>query len=186
MGPKPDNGKKLHIFWWQHLLSSSYAPRIAWDEYTATVNKFTYIWRTFQYKMYLFNFFWLVCGFIRVHDICGAPGPMLDRSSSSACHPSTSFCWRLQGKSSLPLHLLLMFDPCTAHFMHRLLFPPYTWSWYDPPLFADFSCVKASPANTCIRMGRLFRSFCFDLAQKRMDGAASFCPNSAKGRVSTS
>ena len=105
---------------------------------------------TFEYTMYVFV---LVGLWTHQFMTCDAPGPMLDRSSSSACHSSTSFCSRLQKKaasrcisSSCSIHATPTF--CTFSY-----FPPHTpGSSYDHPLFAYFSCVNL--LRICIRMGR--------------------------------
>ena len=94
---------------------------------------------TFEYTMYVFV---LVGLWTHQFMTCDAPGPMLDRSSSSACHSSTSFCSRLQKKaasrcisSSCSIHAPPTF--CTFSY-----FPPHTWAV-------------------------LFLSFCSDLTQEK-------------------
>ena len=133
----------------------SYAPRIA-SQYMCVVHRYSWSISLCTTHIWIHNV--RVC-FGRavdssIHDIwCDAPGPMLDRSSSSACHSSTSFCSRLQKKaasrcisSSCSIHATPTF--CTFSY-----FPPHTpGSSYDHPLFAYFSCVNL--LRICIRMGR--------------------------------
>ena len=113
---------------------------------------------TFEYTMYVFV---LVGLWTHQFMTCDAPGPMLDRSSSSACQSSTSFCSSYRKK-----------QPPVAS-------PPHVRSM-QRPLFAHSPIFLLTPGQCCSYLSVPTSR------RKRMDGSCISLPKFRKRRVSTS
>ena len=103
---------------------------------------------TFEYTMYVFV---LVGLWTHQFMTCDAPGPMLDRSSSSVCQSSTSFCSSYRKKQppvASPPHVPSMHRPLFAHSPIFLLTPGQCCSYLSVPTSRrkrmDGSCISLS------------------------------------------
>ena len=104
---------------------------------------------TFEYTMYVFV---LVGLWTHQFMTCDAPGPMLDRSSSSVCQSSTSFCSSYRKKQppvASPPHVPSMHRPLFAHSPIFLLTPGQCCSYLSVP-----TSRRKRMAGSCISLSK--------------------------------